>query len=208
MSGGNEALLPMGSGAGHSPRLHHKRRVLGPASSSSASPSFLNSSPSSSSGRFLDRDGPFRQSLGRMRVARYNRPRSLAALDWLHTLLHQNTYKLLIGVVLAYVGIVLVYAPLFLAISNDADLGVRGFGEAASLSLTTLMTIGCKSIPACGGLGGGRREGGLQDGLATSCSLFRALFLPLSLSLFVSSEISYLLLGITSPTLDCSMDEP
>ena len=45
-----------------------------------------------------------------MRVARYNRPRSLAALDWLHTLLHQNTYKLLIGVVLAYVGIVLMVA--------------------------------------------------------------------------------------------------
>ena len=116
------------------------------ASSSSAfgsSLSLFSSSPSST--RFLDRDGPFRQAAyGHPRIQRVNRPHSLATLDWLHSLLHKSTYKLLFGVALAYLAVVILFAPLFLAVNEDAALELHNFGEAAALSLETLMTIGCE----------------------------------------------------------------
>ena len=58
--------------------------------------------------------------------------------------LHKSTYKLLFGVALAYLAVVILFAPLFLAVNEDAALELHNFGEAAALSLETLMTIGCE----------------------------------------------------------------
>lgn len=63
--------------------------------------------------RFLDRDAEYQQSKGKLNVQRINQPHSLRLSDILHELLHLNTCKLTLLILLVYSMTYMFFAPFF-----------------------------------------------------------------------------------------------
>mmetsp|Transcript_2714 Transcript_2714/g.5821 ORF Transcript_2714/g.5821 Transcript_2714/m.5821 type:complete len:464 (+) Transcript_2714:135-1526(+) len=92
--------------------------------------------------RFLDRQGPFFQSLGRLNVKRTNQPRVMARRDWVHGLMHKNTFFLLIVCGITYTTAFLFFSPFYYIISKPCGLKITTPGEAIFFSLETMVTVG------------------------------------------------------------------
>jgi hypothetical protein len=97
--------------------------------------------------RVVDRDGPFNQSRGRMKISKVIRQRDLALLyadDLFHTLVDAPTSRCIGLLLVAYITVVFVYAVLYIFYGEvfGCNLDVDSFMDAYFFSLETMATIG------------------------------------------------------------------
>ena len=92
--------------------------------------------------RLLDRDSVFRQSGGKWNINRLNRHRMLYFNDIFHTLLNQTMWKIVLVIFALYLGAFVLFAALYLAVSEPCNLGVTNFMDAYYFSVETMLTIG------------------------------------------------------------------
>jgi hypothetical protein len=106
-----------------------------------------NNGPIAKTSRFVDRDGEFGQSLGRMNVRKRIRKgdwRALYAADLFHSLVDANTSKCLFVLLASYMLLVLGFSFLYYYVSVewDCNLGTSNYIESFFFSLETMATIG------------------------------------------------------------------
>mmetsp|Transcript_22066 Transcript_22066/g.70468 ORF Transcript_22066/g.70468 Transcript_22066/m.70468 type:complete len:452 (+) Transcript_22066:412-1767(+) len=92
--------------------------------------------------RLIDRQGPFRQASGHLRVRRLNRSRALYISDIFHTLVNSSLRTVVLVFSACYLGIILFFTFLFMIASGPCTLQLAGFKAAWAFSLETIMTIG------------------------------------------------------------------
>nr|CCA20392.1 animal inward rectifier K channel (IRKC) family protein putative [Albugo laibachii Nc14] len=105
-----------------------------------------NHAPVSSRVRFVDRQGHFRQSLGRFNIKRIGGDwRKRYYDDPFHTVVNTSTSRIVIGIFALYTLIILLFAFAYLFVSrveSNCHVGLNTVMEAYIFSLETIMTIG------------------------------------------------------------------
>lgn len=94
--------------------------------------------------RLLDRQGPFRQSMGRMNIRRLGSS-STCMLRWsdvFHTVVDSSTYKVILAVTSLIIISWLLFALLFLMVSKQCGLGADSYLRSLYLAIETMETIG------------------------------------------------------------------
>ncbi|CAM9298154.1 unnamed protein product [Discosporangium mesarthrocarpum] len=97
--------------------------------------------------RVMDRDGPFYQSTGRWNIRRIKNHQGIKDLigkDFFHTLVNQDTSKIIMGMIALYLFIVGVFGVIYLLISTTmgCNLHLTTLREAYIFSLETMSTVG------------------------------------------------------------------
>ncbi|TMW65139.1 hypothetical protein Poli38472_009306 [Pythium oligandrum] len=96
--------------------------------------------------RFLDREGRFRQSMGRYNIKRVGGDwRRIYTDDLFHTVINTRTSRIATGIFLAYALVIFFFALAYLDISmnrQECHVGIKTLMEAYIFSLETIMTIG------------------------------------------------------------------
>ena len=98
-------------------------------------------------GRLVDRDGPFFQSKGRMRIRKRIRESDWAAFyygDLFHSILDAPTSRVILAMFVGYISLAFLFAvPYYIIARNfDCDMGIQNYHEAVVFSLETMATIG------------------------------------------------------------------
>ena len=102
---------------------------------------------SAKSRRLLDRDAPFSQSYGRMNIRKRIQKtewRALYGADMFHSLVDAPTFKCIMLLLTAYMGVIWMFAVgyYYIARCYDCNLGIVNIGEAFFFSIETMATVG------------------------------------------------------------------
>ncbi len=92
--------------------------------------------------RLIDRNAAFKQSKGNIKIKRDNIKRSLYCADPIHSLLHFDTWKLIMLMLLLYILIIFSFGILYFNVSNECGLSMKSWLDASYFSLVTFATIG------------------------------------------------------------------
>jgi hypothetical protein len=93
--------------------------------------------------RMLNRTAAWHQSNGNMNINKTGSSKVwMYSLDWFHTVLHWQTWKVVLLIMMIYYAAFVVFAIGFLFVETKCGLQIVTFIEAFEFSVSTMMTIG------------------------------------------------------------------
>ena len=92
--------------------------------------------------RLIDRDAAFKQSKGNIKIKRDNVKRSLYWADPIHSLLHWDTWKLILVMFILYLVIIFSFGAIYYNVSTECGLSMKSWLDASYFSIVTFATIG------------------------------------------------------------------